>query len=626
MADHLVVPQLAGPLSIASAVVHVRGQVSGAKVEVWGLLWTSDRLVAEGVPSGGLLVLGVALIAGERLRARQSDAASASDFTAFEDQLVVLGAPHSQPGGVTIRTRPYECGQCLYVEGAFPGAQVRLFAGSWTRALASAIGPIARLSFTPGLALSDHLLVEQAVGASVGPAVALGEVEPAPRRNRGPLVVRNDRIEPPEIRGPVSACAGSVLIEGIADGATVEVERRGKNQPIASSERACVDVHAVHWGTRSLAEGEELRARQWLCTPPAEGDFGQPVRVGPPAVGVPYAVPPCERDRYVRVEGLAPGADVAITIITDGRVDTYRGSASGSAGTFGLPARAMSPRSEVAASQSLCGITVVGPSVSVRAASGRPPEPKFATSLHEWATVVRVTNVPIGASVRIISSFYASAAHWGSGGISDEVFVAGPKHHVDVPVIALEAGDSVWAVVRICGKDYSSSPEPVLQMGDLPKPELPSVTTCGPIVARRLVPGALVELYVDGVFVPPRALTPVDTHVFPRPPTLKLGQEVVVRQRMWGRFTTSTPQLVVAGALRVAQPVERLQQLTGELKSGAEISSQSSQPVGPGARPDQDATRHEQDVLPLRTPRDGLGRSGRAPRSALLLLRGQQGL
>lgn len=255
---------------------------------------------------------------------------------------------------------------------------------------------------------------------------------------------------------------------------------------------------------------------------------------------------------------------------------TFTGEAASSTVLFELSRKPFPVGTKISVEATLCGRTVRGRSVVVRPAQyTRPREPSFVLPpprptvvgpLSSCASRVRVKGVPVGSFVSIISNRYALANVPGSGCISPEVYVAGPKGQVDVPVVALEAGDQLWAVARVCGKLYTSEPaELVRPLGDVPRPEVLPVKTCSPIVVRNLVPGAVVEVYVNDVFVPPALPVPATSNVFPRPEKLSVLDSVRVRQRICEQQRDSLPTTVLTGSFAVAKTAVRLQQLTGNV-------------------------------------------------------------
>ncbi len=591
MADHLVIPRLVGPISTLSTVVRVQGHVSSAMVEVRGEL---GRLVARGIPStagDGLVPLsaGVTLREGEWLAARQSTTGLTSDVTPDGQRIQVLKRPSREDAGaVTILTHPYVCGQCLYVEGAYPGASVGLFDGSGFRGGTEAIGAMARFSVTPGLRGFDVLHVVQDVGGFPSQPIPLGPPDP--------LIV----LPVPRIDGTIGACSGAILLADMVDGAVVELEHRGPNQLIPSVERRCVDVNSAFWPTTDLKPKDSLRARQTLCE--LSSDWSPLVTVVLPLLQLPWIHRPCANDPRVFIANLQIGAVVIFTVTTHTNgvttTETFYGKSYSPVGNFPVPDGTLSVGAELQAIQTLCGESSKW-SRPVHVVEGAPPEPpRLRGPLYVCATRVRVTNVRRGSNVRIISSKHKSATLEGCIG---EVVALGPGTSVDVPVIALQRDDTLEAVVSRCGKTATSkTAEPVLPTPiDLQPPELEPVAVCGPIVVKRLTPGALVELYIDGKLVLPKVISPVAEYAFPSPASLRLGLGVHAMQRVCNQISgESNREFAKAGMLKVLGS-ERIQQLTGDIDRDRNWT---------GPAPNQTWTRYKLPGMDLGVPVEHLGR------------------
>jgi len=573
MSDFLSVPRVVGPVSVLSTAVRVQRHLDGATVEILGRGFRGDRVVARGTPSSpgdGVLALlgGIRLEEGERLAARQEAGRLKSGETPLENQVVVLGMPSSL-GAATVHTDPYECGQCLYVDGVYPGATVEALDIAGARGRVEALGTIARIALTRPLTVSDTIRIEQRTNAGVVASTALGPVE------RAPLVSSpsSDPRPPPPRLASVMACAETVLIEGIVPGAAVELLHYKPMDLAPTPLVGCVDTRAVYFVLPKTERGDRLQARQALCE--LSSDVSNTVDVTKQSLGTPSVTPPCARDTRVVVHGLEIGADVIVTTIKVAAgvvdIDTYRGRAYAPSSIVEVPKGAFQG-ALIHAVQTRCGETsAASASVPSEPVPTDEPVPRIPGPVYECATKVRVLDVPPGSSVFIVSKTQARAAYYGSGVISTELFWAGPGTTVDVPVISLLKDDEIWAVVKRCGKLFSSAPAEFVRASDhLPPPDLLPVTTCGPIIARSLVPGMTTKLFVNGTLVT-SVVVSERHHTFTRPRDLRAGQIVTVLQSVCGVLRSSSPTTVVNGHFKVVERATRLQQVTGQEDRGKNL-------------------------------------------------------
>ena len=561
----LLVPKLIGPISAVSSVVRVQNHLPGAKIEIVATRNGTPHVLANSgasAPGDGLVALvPKSLLPGDVLHAVQHVGAETSGLPADTDSLQVLDGPTPQDAGpVAIVSHPYACGGCLYVEGAFPGATVRIYDGAQTRGSMEAIGTFARLGVVPAID-SKPLAVSQRVGPYFGPAVPLGEPDPPPSVAGG-----RGKFKPPAPRivGPVEACAPFVGVDRVVDGATVELEHRRSQPsfpklPVVSDVR-CVDLDEVSWPVPNLGPKDVLRARQTLCG--STSDWCADVPVGPlGGVPTPWIATPCSGDSALLVGNLTVGAEVTLEV--DGVA--YRGIAAREVDALTVPVGTIAYGKKARVRQTLCGHpSPWSAEVTVRNGA-QPPLPTIPGPLHACATRVRVKNVPPGASVEVVSYQRSSATN--KGIISPKVYALGPEPWVDVPVIALQRADVIFALVRRCGQETLSDPGTwVFSTSDVGMPIVNPVATCGPIVVRNVVPGALVELYVDGVFAPPAKHAFATQVAFPVPEAMRDGAWVRARQRACSRVSPLS-QAVQAkpGQLTVvAGSQKRIAQLTGE--------------------------------------------------------------
>jgi hypothetical protein len=125
----LCTPILAGPLTAWCPTVRVDGTLPGATVIVRSL-GPNPRVVIKELATGGSdrlpLLPGLKLEPGDRLIVQQRLGSEDSEWT--HDALALhVGPPptdHSPLAPVTFRSRLFQCGAKLWVQGTVPGAQV----------------------------------------------------------------------------------------------------------------------------------------------------------------------------------------------------------------------------------------------------------------------------------------------------------------------------------------------------------------------------------------------------------------------------------------------------------------------------------------------------------------------
>lgn len=127
----LCTPILGGPLTAWCVTIRVDGALPGATVVVRSL-GPNPRVVIKELASGGsdrmALLAGMKLEPGDRLVVQQHIGPETSEWTPDDLALPVGPSPvdHSPLSPVTFRSRVFQCGGKLWVQGAIPGAQVTI--------------------------------------------------------------------------------------------------------------------------------------------------------------------------------------------------------------------------------------------------------------------------------------------------------------------------------------------------------------------------------------------------------------------------------------------------------------------------------------------------------------------
>src|ERR1700680_2954831 len=150
----LLSPKVVGPLSECSSNVRVKGQLTGATVDI----------LANGASVGGGLAtwsdqvfplnVGVTLAQGAQVTATQSLGGTTSPPSPIP--IAVMKRPGAgMVGNVGCKTHIYQCGQCLWLDGMVPGAKVEVKVGGVLRGAGQADDGPARISLSQPTALNE---------------------------------------------------------------------------------------------------------------------------------------------------------------------------------------------------------------------------------------------------------------------------------------------------------------------------------------------------------------------------------------------------------------------------------------------------------------------------------------
>lgn len=508
----LLAPRVIAPLSECSSSVRVEGQITGAQVALFmgghagsiggGTATWSDQVY----PLNG----GVTLVPGQMVQARQS-----------------LGGETSPLGpGVSVQKRPpaigdlafqshlYQCGRCVWLVGAVPGAKVDLTVGGNPRGSTISADGNARIGLSQRLNLGDVLVARQIACAMVGPATNGPPADPVPA---GP----KRTLPPPVLPGPLQQCDPAVLVTNVFEGATVTIHRSA-----GPTESACFDATGL-WFILStpLMLNETVTAQQDYPQCEIRGTPTAPVKVGSIKPVAPPVVlePLCAAQTSVTVSNYKAGA--LIEIFQNG-VSLGRGQAPDQP-SFDFPVPPLTGGDVATATQSLCGIaSVPSNGVIVDAAPNAIPTPQVPGPLFECASVVRVRNLHVGARVTVFSTLLG--AEIGEQQAFDTT--------VDVSVAPLLIkGDHIFAVQIGCGltSHRSAPPQRVHPEPALNTPQVvPPLDDCMSAVPVSLViPGAFVDVYVNNAWRGTAAAGAANVSV-PISGRLQVNDTVTARQRL----------------------------------------------------------------------------------------------
>lgn len=521
----LIPPRVVGPLSECSERVLVKGQVSGADVEVFA----NGSQVAGGTASGGTdsFSLTRSLDAGELVTARQSDGSEQSSETP-EPQAVEVQEEPDEIGPVTFKTKLFECGECLFIGGMVPGASVEVRANGDVLGTDSTYDGDTKVNLSRPLQSTDDVVGQQTACGRDGVETEAPPVQhPVGERGRQGQV-----LPPPDVETPLQECERAITFGGLYPGAELQVSRSD-----GPDFNFCAFTNRINVWMSPLTEGESVVASQEFTACELFSEESDPVIVGPaddiPAPGI--EEPLCEDGTAVTLTGLEGGATFRITVVPSGAGGvgsgtTYRGEAPED-GTFVAPVDPLPADANVFAVQELCARpSDRSNTVVVEDAPADLDTPVVQEPLFECADVVHVSNLHPGTRVKVYSRDLGAP-------IGEKQVYA---EETDVQVAPLlSAGDEILAITFGCGlESEASAPVEVRPLEDLEPPTVATpVYDCDDTVTvEDVVPGALVDVYVDGAWRGRATAGEIEVDV-PIVGELEAGDRVAARQQLCDQQT-----------------------------------------------------------------------------------------
>jgi hypothetical protein len=444
--------------------IFANGAVVGSSIASW-----SDQTFS----------LSASPVAGQQIAATQT---IGIDTSPPSPESITVQAKPPVVGMVGFRSHLNQCGECVWLEGLVPGAQVELRDGSTVLGTGESYDGNARFHLPTPLAAGMDIKAQQTACSIPGPMTDGPPVDV--------LVEKLRTLPTPIVQTPLRECERRVTVSNIVHGAQVTLMRSaGPNL------QACFDLDALWMGVNPpLSLAETISARQELrghCNLKSADAAPVTVEDNTP-VPVAHVVPPlCAGNTTVVLSGLIMGARVKI--LADG---TEIGMAESPVdGTYDFLVPPLAGGTIITAIQELCGEwSVPGAGVLVDKAPASLPTPKVHEPLFECGAAVRVSNVHVGARVYVYSSVLGAP-------IGERTANA---DEIDVPVAPLlVAGDKIYAVQRGCG--LVSSKSKIVVVGKIERLQAPRVAeplySCETAVrVVDVVPGARVDVYVNGIF------------------------------------------------------------------------------------------------------------------------------
>lgn len=482
---NLVTPIIDGPLSALSTQIHLSCCIPGATVEIRAL--NRSTVVKETVGSGEpwvSLLPGEVLVGGDQLVARQyltdgsgDESAETPDNRAFSVAPAPVGSVGLGP--VDILGRLWECGEYVWVTGAFPGATVEVLWGGTTvpKGQGVAYGNAARFKLNQGFPANEDIQVVQRTPSGQGPVIER-HVQPLPPEDK-------PNLPAPVIHPPVRSCYTKVLIDGVFEGAEV-VLTRGSGQ----EDRAGFDLSSLWFILSSPLNQRDawISARQEMRRCELKGVLSAPVNIDPATTPQTPIINThiCIGSTRIQIAALEPGAEVRITNGTT----TFRGTASGtSVQDFEIPP--VVPGS-VSVTQLLCEMESAAATVPVDPLPGSVEKPLIESPLYRCARTVQVHNAYPGAMIQI----WAKGVALGLRPISAQIIAATVDVTVNVTPFLLE-GDDVWALEWPCDRGpVESISSPVLALPRVLNPIIaePVTRLDTSVIVKQTIKGAAVEV------------------------------------------------------------------------------------------------------------------------------------
>ena len=520
----LLPPLVIGPLSECSNSIEVQGQVTGTTVKIFA---DPGRLLAQGIARGPIqsfpLIPGQRLIAGEHISATQNDSSGVSEHT--PEPRVVVQAKPSVPGHLAFKIPPKECAKVLSITGAVPGAVVEAQIGGKAVGVGTAEHGEAQVILRSKLALGDRLTVKQNACGVDGPGT------PAPR-----IAALPDVIPPPLVVAPVE-CQKSIKLLNLVPGAIVITDRGGGIKPAA----LCTEPSMTMFVATPFKLGETITAI--LDLSPCRTSIPSPSVKVDKADGIPspnVMGPICGGANSVALSSLRVGA--LVTIFVDG---DELGNAEAPQETFLFPLPInLRGKARVSARQALCGKgSGVSNIMEVESLGKDLPVPTVSWPLYDCAGTVRVTNIIPGSRISLNSKLLM-------GEIANTV-VYGREADIAVSPLLIE-GDLITAVAYSCGGSKDGGPDKVKAAPELLPPSIGDVTVgMSAVKVRGIIPGAMVDVYVDGNWQGSDFIG-ADTGEVPILNPLGVGNRIAASQRLCSMISDLTKPEVIVDAPPVA--------------------------------------------------------------------------
>jgi hypothetical protein len=463
----------------------VWGILNGANVDLLidgSLVQTQNNVTSWGTS----FALGAQLTPRQAVTARQSLGGSPSS----ESPAVVVGDVDLPPPPARLAPSVFRCSNCIYADGMAPGSTITIFQGGdregggatqIAQAIADRDG--AACFGTGGGFPNNQPIFATATTCGItsdrSPNSALADIP-------GPLPATN-------IHSPIYACQTAIDMDGLTQGASIEVFASH-----VSLGSFCNCWGAVHVNLpRALNLNEGITSKQTMINA-ATGcnvdgiENPLAVRVIAPDSGIKPGVREAvyDGDQIIRVTNQISGGELTI-FVKQGATENNVGSSGSSEYEEVSLNNPLVAGQIVRVEQSLCGHTESSDPVTVQPRPSRIPVPVVRAPLYSCGVLVPVDNVLKGAQVRVFQNGFPVGFAWSDG--TTAVVHIGP---------ALVAGKSITATQRVGGVDsLPSAGVPVGNIATLPVPVVlgPLIIGSQTVQVGGVVPGAYVQVFDGGV-------------------------------------------------------------------------------------------------------------------------------
>lgn len=533
----LIAPTIRSQVSECSQHILTEGNFSGATVKVYQ---NGAIQIGQGVANSSqhwvAIDAGVALQQGDTITATQTLGPDTSPPTPEPKE--VQGAPANPPAPI-YKTHLYGCASCLWLGGMVSGATYTVIGQNQgtladeVRANGTSSGGSSHVPLNQPLWNGERLKAnEDACGIPSG----FANSQPA---EQYPL----NKLPPPKVDGPFYKCDTNIYGSDCVEGFFVWM-RREQNAVLIQEDDSCSLGGANFRATPILDEGEDVF--MWLASKGKgddEGDDRCPTRsddsatetvLGLASVPPPHVIEPlCADGVVVTLSKLRPGAKVIIT--HDGVEYIGQATGTGQQDFFVDPLRS---GKTVHAIMEICGVkTGESNEVTVKPQPAFLPPPVVQDPLFSCTDVVHVSNIHPGALVSVYSQ---------SIGLIKSTYVYDDEADIEVTPGLME-GDQIYAVQKGCGlKSDDSNVVTVKKPEELLKPEVVTpLYDCGEHVkVKNVVPGAIVEVYVNGNFAGGAAVAEAEGSVNVSA-LLEKGDKVKARQRLCDLISDFSAEVTV---------------------------------------------------------------------------------
>lgn len=519
-------PTIKSEVSACSDNILTEGNLNGATVKVFQNISTQ---IGQGTANSSQKWIsidsGVTLNQGDLITATQTLGADVSVQSPQPKE--VQGAPSNPPAPI-FKTHLFGCAKCLHLGGMVPGAEYTVIGQNQStmadeeRANNTSSGGSSHVRLNQPLWTGEKLKAnEEACGTPSGFANA----QPAEQYPANKLPV-------PTVNPPLYECDTNVYGSDCVEGFFAFM-RREDNSVLVQEDDQCSLGQANFKATPILKENEEVF--MWLESPPGvvDNDTGRglcPSKgnnstietvLGLDMIPPPHIMTPlCAGGVAVSLKNLRPGAKV---IITHDGVD-FIGQATGT-GQQEFFVDPLKGGKTVHAIMEICGIkTGKSNVVTVKEELLNIPPPKLQDPLFSCTDVVHVSEIHPGALVLVYSN---------SIGLIGAKYVYDDEADISVAPGLMDT-DQIYARQTGCGALSGDSNLVTVQKPEkLSKPEVVTpLTDCSEYVkVEKVVPGAIVEIYVNGNYAGSATVSQGEGSVKVSA-TLEQGDKVKARQRL----------------------------------------------------------------------------------------------